>query len=71
VHEEYLVDEFTDIIYQSFGGDLSIIMVIEVHMYNNIKNKRSKRNNTSISHYKFIEFLTDRTLRIQTQFETT
>jgi hypothetical protein len=31
VHREYPDHEFTHIIYQSFGGDLPIIMVIEVH----------------------------------------
>jgi hypothetical protein len=31
VHREYLDHEFTHIVYQSFGEDLPIIMVIEVH----------------------------------------
>jgi hypothetical protein len=53
VHEEYPVDEFTHIVYHSFGGDLPIIMVIELQRNNSMKNKHSKRNNTSINHYKF------------------
>jgi hypothetical protein len=66
VNEEYPVEEFTHIIYQSVGGDLPIIMVIEVYTYNNMKNKHGKRNNTSINHYKFTRVRTNRTLISQT-----
>jgi hypothetical protein len=46
----YLVEDFTHIIDQSFGGDLPTIMVIEVYKYNMICNKRSKLNHSSINH---------------------
>jgi hypothetical protein len=49
----YPVEEFTDIIYQSFGEDLPTIMVIEVYKYNNMRHRRNKSNHNLINHHKF------------------
>jgi hypothetical protein len=39
VHREYPDHEFTHIVYQSFGGDLPIILVIETHINSSMKMK--------------------------------
>jgi hypothetical protein len=39
VHREYPDQEFAHIVYQSFGGDLPIILVTEAHINSSMKMK--------------------------------